>query len=482
MDIKKDLDNQVVAVDEGHHEKSPPAEKEVPILIKICVVLSAVFFAAGSHYGDSAVSTIKNEIKHSIQANNTQYGVIISALYLINGSPLVLLGGLLIDKYGCMIGGLTSSLLVLVVGRLIHGFGIGLISISQESLLSKWFAGSGLGLVLGIQIASSRLFGWLGQATSIPINQATGTVTACLWLGVGLSVLGVISTICYMFVVKLAGGEPRDPHATPGHRRSFSPRVILYLPAGFWLIPLNYFLLGSVWETFMANVKPFISTNWNYSSEAAGYISSITRGVPIVLTPLSGLVFDYFGYRGSALIIGNVILAVSFILFSYTHLTPYLPLVLFSINKSIGVVTLISSIPLIVPPENVSLGLSFYRLATAVGEGIFNIVWGIVQDNEHGGYTHAMSMMLGLSITAIAAAVVYLIFDIYCNHSLLNASNKKRAVIKEKHAGDMPIDRVPPMTERPTVFSIIAVTLLSAAIVVCWGLFIYVLAAGKEAD
>ena len=62
----------------------------------------------------------------------------------------------------------------MVTGRIIYGAGSGVIVTAQESILSHWFGGKSLGLVIGIQIAVSRLSGWAAAASVVPIQNATG--------------------------------------------------------------------------------------------------------------------------------------------------------------------------------------------------------------------------------------------------------------------------------------------------------------------
>jgi MFS family permease len=49
------------------------------------------------------------------------------------------------------------SFIVMVIGRILYGIGSGTIVTIQVAILSHWFKGKGLAIVVGIQIAMSRL-------------------------------------------------------------------------------------------------------------------------------------------------------------------------------------------------------------------------------------------------------------------------------------------------------------------------------------
>jgi MFS family permease len=46
---------------------------------------------------------------------------------------------------------------MMVIGRLLYGIGSGTIVTVQVAILSHWFKGKGLAIVVGIQISASRL-------------------------------------------------------------------------------------------------------------------------------------------------------------------------------------------------------------------------------------------------------------------------------------------------------------------------------------
>ena len=106
--------------------------------------------------------------------SNSQYGVIQSSVSLVN-TILPILGGVFIDTFGTSAGSILAtsliaagnilvaistnlrSFVVMVIGRILYGIGSGTIVTIQVAILSHWFKGKGLAIVVGVQIAMSRL-------------------------------------------------------------------------------------------------------------------------------------------------------------------------------------------------------------------------------------------------------------------------------------------------------------------------------------
>jgi MFS family permease len=88
---------------------------------------------------------------------------------------LPILGGVFIDIFGTSIGSILAtsliaignifvalstnlrSFVVMVIGRFLYGIGSGTIVTIQMAILSHWFKGKGLAIVIGIQVAASRM-------------------------------------------------------------------------------------------------------------------------------------------------------------------------------------------------------------------------------------------------------------------------------------------------------------------------------------
>lgn len=162
-------------------------------------------------YWNSGLGSIKATIRNKLAINNAQYGVIQSAQSLVN-TVVPFFSGAIMDYYGAEISSVVCSTLIfvgyllaaigatiesyplVVVGEVLAGFGDITVRTSQikitwvvsRSLASKrlsdqasphsshWFAGTHLGLVLGLAISVQRTIGVVSKATAVPIARRSG--------------------------------------------------------------------------------------------------------------------------------------------------------------------------------------------------------------------------------------------------------------------------------------------------------------------
>ncbi|CAG8578995.1 2612_t:CDS:2 [Gigaspora margarita] len=83
---------------------------------------------------------------------------------------------------------------------------------------------------------------------------------------------------------------------------------------------------------------------------------------------------------GFYVISSAVFLTASIYLLGFTLLTPVIGMLLFSISLSLGPVTTLSSIPIILPLDYVGTGLGIVKSCSNIGSTLFDIIGGILQD------------------------------------------------------------------------------------------------------
>jgi len=173
---------------EGQLVESATIYENKPWKFKILALVCSCLMVIGSHYAAQMLSSLKSELIEELGITNTQYGLLQSAVSLVNTiSPFF--GGIFIDAFGTGAGSILACSLILVgdiivaasthmasfpvmiVGRVVYGVGAGSIVTVQESILAYWFKGKGLPIALGIQIACARLSGFLAAGTVVPIAE-----------------------------------------------------------------------------------------------------------------------------------------------------------------------------------------------------------------------------------------------------------------------------------------------------------------------
>lgn len=121
----------------------------------------------------------------------------------------------------------VSSVPLLLMGRVVYGFGGENMTVSASSLLAEWFRGKEMALAMGLIISIARLGSVINNFASPPIAKATNVSTA-LWFGALLCGCGIAATIVLnwldrvvvakiaqdkLAVTAAAGGKPTSINA-----------------------------------------------------------------------------------------------------------------------------------------------------------------------------------------------------------------------------------------------------------------------------
>lgn len=170
----------------------------------------------------------------------------------------------------------------------------------QESLLSKWFRTKHLAIAIGLQLSISRLATFLGTLVANPIADATGDWVWPFWLSFILCAFSIAMNVIYALIVRKLRGQYTATQSEIDKlkaKKTFKWRSIFKFPAIYWLIILIEFLYAAVWSSFQTISTEFVTMHFHTTGSLAGYQASASQTVPIVATPLLGIVMDMFGLR-----------------------------------------------------------------------------------------------------------------------------------------------------------------------------------------
>lgn len=351
----------------------------------------------GCHYLEATVGTLKTALKSNMHINNTQFGILVSSVTLVN-TILPLLAGVFIDDLSSLgsirgttlvsvvifigsifvsIGSSRNSYPLMVTGQVIYGLGGGMIVTMQEGILSRWFRDRELAIVIGVLLCCARLTKWAAKMVCYPIVYSTGSHAWPLYVATILCGAGVVMNVIYWFVMvrngwaTLNGKEIAQPKhkylnrfgrqnrtitPAPSRRMSssimsqiadtvgsttraesvssrfkFSYKLFLYVPGTFWMIPWIQLIMSSVLSSFDDVATEFVEFRFQTTSIMAGYQSSLTQVVPIVVAPIMGIVVHRYGKRITNLFFATLVLITSMILLSYTYATPAAGMIIFSL-------------------------------------------------------------------------------------------------------------------------------------------------------
>ncbi|CAO3598459.1 unnamed protein product [Absidia cylindrospora] len=418
-----------------------------PWQYKVIALGTALLLPLGSHFSTSALSAMKKPLKAQLGIDNTRYGVLSSSVSIIN-TVFPIAGGLFIDMFGSVWGTLVVNVLVIVgslltalagkytsfplmiVGRVIFGIGSGLIVTMQESLLSKWFRTNHLAIAIGLQLSISRLATFLGTLVSNPVADATHDWVWPMWLSFIICGFSIAMNVVYALIVKNLRGRLTASQTELDKlkaKKTFHWRSIFKFPAIYWLIILIEFLFSAVWSSFQTISTEFVTLHFHTTGSLAGYQASASQVVPIVATPILGLVMDLFGGRVIILLNSAIFLILSSVLLGWTFVNAVVGMVFYSISLAFGPIAMITSIGMILPSDYIGTGLGIYKSSNNIGTTILDIIVGVVQDNTADqAYTGVMILFLTLACVGFLLIIILWVVQRVWYQNSLEASKKTR--------------------------------------------------------
>ncbi|CAO1639151.1 unnamed protein product [Sympodiomycopsis kandeliae] len=477
--------------------KSPVVEKEAPLAVdqeessqeyalqgvswklQLAALFCVVFLAMGEYVADASLAPLKSTLKKEIPSvTNARYGAISSASHLIKGF-LPIIAGLVVDYYGpsyislgCTtllfigaivraVGGQNGSFGAILGGEIIASLGAAFIDGVQNKLYTHWFRGTKanggnrafLGFVLGIDLAGRNIFQLLGSLTAIPLAESTGKWYWSFWLGSIVCALSVGVNIVYLIIERKLPQKARVPtgrqraqeqgraveHETgvKGYMRSHLKGItasISTMPSAFYLMAMTQVFQSGVIGAFNSNKAEVIEVTRGTTKLVAGYTSSLSLIIPIVMTPLVGLFFDRFGKR---MIVGAgqaSLWVLVMILLAYTRVHPLLPIILSSFCSSAQLLPFYGSIPIIVQDQiSIATAFGIWKSFNSNGSTIIDLIAGAVQDStasqsrgKANQYDLVFAFLIAIKGWDILLVVGYYFIDKFYFAGILNLSEKAR--------------------------------------------------------
>ncbi|PWZ00851.1 LOW QUALITY PROTEIN: MFS general substrate transporter [Testicularia cyperi] len=474
-----DGDEDTVAVHPGVGAVGATWKQRIPALLII------LFLTLGSNFAQSSLSPLKSTLKKEIKGvTNARYGAIASADSLING-VLPIFSGIVIDYYGPSmasiwsstfillgtvlraIGGTVGSFSLILGGQIIFGLGSTTIETAQSKLYTHWARGSvdggagWMGFIYGLDIAMGRVFNLMGRLSSIPIGESTGKWYWSFWVSAILCAVTLLLNVAYVILERSLPERMRVVTGRQIARRSaasdadagkkfkpLSKRHFKYIsisiaaiPAAFWLVTMSQILQAGTVNAYTSNLAEMVEVTRGTTKLTAGYTSSLSQVIPIVLTPLVGLAFDLFGRRMYYVSATAALWVLVFSLLGFSDVHPLAPVILGSVALSSNAIPFIASIPLLVPSQ-ISIGTAFgiWKAFNSAGSTIMDVSTGAIQDLTPTGtkqYSNVFYFLIALKSVDVLFGLGYHMLDkrYFGGFLLLNEKQRinKEAEETEKH-------------------------------------------------
>jgi MFS family permease len=301
-----------------------------------------------SYYVYDVVAPLEDTLIKTFGWATVEYGFFTSSYTFFNIFLFALiLGGIFLDKMGIRITGTICCLLmtagvlikawafsdwfpndsivmgyhfrtwIAVIGFAIFGMGAETSYVALNKVVAKWFTGRELALAMGLQVALGRLGTAAALAVSLPLAQSFGSVSAPIWLGVMLIVIGSLSFFVYCSMDRREDLALSAATVTES-KESFklSDGKSLITNRGFIIIALLCVLFYSAIFPFLKYATKLMIYKYDVPEHLAGTIPAMLPFGAIILTPIFGRIFDVVGRGATLMLIGSALLAVVHILFA----------------------------------------------------------------------------------------------------------------------------------------------------------------------
>jgi MFS family permease len=249
-------------------------------------LISGLMFS--TYYFQDFYSGLKDLVENQYGFTSEQFGRIIGLTTIANVFGMIIVGGIILDKFGirlaglifggiAALGGLVTYLAAtgaifsaesglfqtlngLIFGRILFGIGLEVCCVIVMRTLVKWFKGYELALAMGINMGFGRLGSALAIAISLDVAggpfQQGGTLAPAAAFAASLIGIAMIMFLVYIFLDlkidrQLAAAKALEEQSAPEEDFKFSDLVKLVKNSSFVYITL-------LCVAFYSAVFPFI--------------------------------------------------------------------------------------------------------------------------------------------------------------------------------------------------------------------------------
>jgi MFS family permease len=192
---------------------------QAPTSVRWLVLLFTSLAMFGNYYVYDSIAPLADILRTELGFSSTQIGTL-NAIYSAPNIVMVLIGGVLVDRFGtrnatlgftaiCLIGALLPAISgtfgVMALGRLIFGLGAESMIVAITAALGHWFKGRQLGFALGVNLSIARAGSYAADVSPSWASAAYGSGwRAPLFVAVAFATLSFVAAAVYWAVERSA--------------------------------------------------------------------------------------------------------------------------------------------------------------------------------------------------------------------------------------------------------------------------------------
>ena len=374
----------------------------------VLVFISLAMF--GNYYVYDAVSPLADLLKDQLGFSDSNIGLL-NAIYSFPNIIMVVIGGIIIDKFGvkkstllfatlCMIGAVitaaTGTLWIMAAGRLIFGMGAESLIVAVTCAIAKWFRGKELSFAFGVNLTIARLGSFAALNSPTWAKPAFENWQWPLMLSVAFGFVSVAAALVYWVL------DDRASRNFDIGQAGATDKVVLgelfQFSRSFWYVVLLCVTFYSAIFPFQTFAVKFFIEAHGVSRETGGFLSSLLTLFAMIFTPLFGLLVDKVGKRALFMMWGSLLLVPVYLIMAYTQISLYIPMAIMGIAFSLIPAVMWPSVAYIVNEKKLGTAYGVMTMIQNVGLFGFNLLIGWANDYSRasaenpGGYALGMWM------------------------------------------------------------------------------------------
>jgi MFS family permease len=413
------------------------AAQAPPASIRWLVLVFTSLAMFGNYYVYDSVAPLADILQNELGLSATQVGSL-NAIYSAPNIIMVLIGGVLVDRFGtrnatlaftaiCLIGALLPALAgtrfddafaalglpgtfgVMAFGRLVFGIGAESMIVAVTAVLGHWFKGRQLGFALGLNLAIARAGSYAADLSPTWAGWAYAQGwRPPLLIAVAFAVISFVAAAVYWAVERAAARRYSLASSHTADRFVLSDLV---------RFDRSYWYIVGLCVTFYSVIFPFRSTfaieyfqnAEGLSLERAGQLNGYVFLAAIFATPLFGLMVDRIGRRSIAMFLGSLLLLAVFPTLLYTEWDLWVSTVMIGIAFSLVPAVLWASVPYLVDSHRLGTAFGLMTMLQNVGLTVVNLAAGALNDWAGAGAANPAGYrpMLLLFAVLSGAALVF---------------------------------------------------------------------------
>lgn len=348
----------------------------------------------GNFYVYDSIGPVADLLQRQRHFSGTQIGLL-NAIYSLPNILLILVGGMLVDRFGaarmtlstatvCFLGAtltaLSPGIAGMAVGRLFFGIGAETLQIGVLAAIAQYFAGGRVAFAMGFGLAVGRAGSFAADMSPTWFARAYAEGwQPPLIIAMVIAATSLAAAFGYYWV-------DRRPHAPAGRSgpQSLMPRDLLHFGVTYWLLVALCVLWYAVIYAFRSTFSiEYFQHAHGLDLGAAGAMNSYVFLAAMFATPAFGWLCDRIGRYAPMLAFGTLLLPLSMLIMAFTHWSLWIATILIGVSFSLVPAVMWPLTSKLVPPRRFGTALGVMWLVQNAGIGGANLVAGWLNDGAH---------------------------------------------------------------------------------------------------